>query len=338
MPHRFAATPPERLAVSDRQRRPRTRDPYAEVGQRTRQSIERALVGGATPAELAILQATTYWLTTFSRTTDVVSLGRLAQAAGLWDGSIEDCPRDIEKRVASRLRRLEVMGAVLYEPGGQGRGDASRLTLPALAEGSFLERGSSIAARAIGGSTVPPYRTEEGGSTVPPYPDRLGGQSEPVRGVESAPLGGSRVPHKGGRENPPHEDVPRTKSEEASEDTRVLDDLLDAVTVDLPSPGPPAGEAIDDGDGTGRIWDDLYDLYDLGADGRGNDSVDAGRISDWAHAALDRWPDVLDAIRAELHTRPPREVRLVMRLVRRVAVEQGIASDHLPRLLLPDHE
>lgn len=193
--------------------RPPKRAAYRDVGARARQSRERALAGGATPAELAVLGAVFHWIVTFSKTGDYVSLGRLAQAAGMWDGEAEDCPRYVEKRVAQRLRRLEEMRALVYSPGGQhGRGDASRVGLPKVEEGDFLtgrvELGTaSIAAR-------------KGGALSTPLPDGERGSTPRSEGEQSVRERGSKTCTKGGALSTPHTRSLRGGSEESSERTR----------------------------------------------------------------------------------------------------------------------
>lgn len=108
----------------------RKRDPYAHVGAAARRSLEKAIAGGATNAERSVLLSAFYWLVTYSRLSDGVSLGQIAQAAGLWDGPASECPRSVTRVVSQRLRRLQELGCIQYTPGGRwGRGHPSRISL-----------------------------------------------------------------------------------------------------------------------------------------------------------------------------------------------------------------
>jgi hypothetical protein len=158
---------------------------------RTRQSTERAIAAGATSAERLVLAAVHHWLATFSWFASPVTLGQIAQVAGLWDGAASDCPREITKKVAQRLRQLEEYDALRYRAGGaRGAGDASWVALPKLVEGPMLDfRGGSIEQR----------QTREAGPTGPPH---KGGQQSTRSGADRAPEAGpTGPPRRGDRED-----------------------------------------------------------------------------------------------------------------------------------------
>jgi len=97
------------------------RDGYREVGAATRQALERAMPG-LTLREARVLLAAIWHLTTWSRLTDHVSIGQLAQLANM----------DV-RHTTRAVQRLAARGVLHYTPGGSpkgGRRVPSRISLP----------------------------------------------------------------------------------------------------------------------------------------------------------------------------------------------------------------
>lgn len=92
-----------------------------------RLSFERARV--ATRGEKVTLFAVHHLLGLYQRLEDRVSLGQLALSEGLWDGSPAECPESIRNAIGRRLKRLDELGALEYEP-ARYVGDRGRITLP----------------------------------------------------------------------------------------------------------------------------------------------------------------------------------------------------------------
>ena len=107
--------------------------------ERMRQAIERAHAGGAAPRALTILAGVLYWTVGHSKVSDYVSLGKIAQAAGMWAGRSMDCPRPITNEVRKGLRQLVESGCIDYEP-AKGRGTVGRVELMPVVEGDVLNR------------------------------------------------------------------------------------------------------------------------------------------------------------------------------------------------------
>jgi hypothetical protein len=288
----------------------RNRDRFAEIGERTRQSIERALDAEATSGELAVLLAVVYWLSTFSRSSDTVSLGKIAASAGMWDGEHDECPRWITKRVAERLTRLEKLGAVDYRPGRGGR--VSVIQLPPILEGAFLRRSKDD------GNTMNDRRST-GAATAPLETSGLAAQGEQVpraQGEQSPRVNGSS--HRastGAPTAPPPEEDPRD-TEGSVREARARQQAGSPVAR------PTAGAATDPP--PNRLHDLIMDLTEP------DDMqtwADAVAIADHLEAHLPA--AALDRLRDGLRAHTPANVRLVMRIAREIADEEGI---QLPRL------
>jgi hypothetical protein len=149
------------------------------VGPAMRQSHDRAKAAGCTLAEMRVLFAVHYWLGTYSKLDDRVSLGQLAVTAGMWTGATKELPHAIRKRVSERLRALEAAGALIYTPGGRGHGVVSSIAVPSVEDVPGVHPG-------------PPNIGVHPG---PPNGD-LGGSAVSTRGSTPGPHGGApRTPH-----------------------------------------------------------------------------------------------------------------------------------------------
>lgn len=298
---------------------PRDRDRYAEVGRRTRQSIERAIEAGASPGERDVLQAVIYWLTTWSKSSETISLGKIAAAAGMWDGEHDACPKWITKRVADRLRRLDdPIGSVRYRPGRGGR--VSVVEFPEVEEGPFLTREKEL------GNTME-HRRSRGAATAPlenAPSDPQGEQVPRAQGEQAPRVKGSRYrASRGAATAPPPEEVPRD-TEGTVRGTRARHDVgsLAAGTAGATTDT----DEEDDDRASAAVWD----IYGE----RVEDDLELGRLLVEISDHLDR--HVPTYLVSELHRRirhaAPTNVRLVLRIARDLMDEADI---ELPRLDLP---
>lgn len=159
------------------------RDRFVEVvAPRARQSYRRAIHGGATLAERAVLAAVHHFLVTWSRVDDRLSLGQVAVAAGLYEGPARDCPKRTQQHVANRLRRLQELGAISYEPSRGGR-QASLIGLPPVDSQPHPHEVGQPHPSEVGLEDVQPHPHEvgqddnEGGQ---PHPRKVGQASKPT--------------------------------------------------------------------------------------------------------------------------------------------------------------
>jgi hypothetical protein len=305
---------------------------FAEAGARGRSVAFAANGSGLAVREhrtlLAVLSLTAF----YSRTEDRVYLAQVAAIAF----GVERAEGWHLKRTRESLRVLEDHGLIRTRP-PRGRppagtaGPAYLIALPELAES---DPGSGVhfpeESDPGPGVSFAPESDPDPGPKVTPDPVRKGprsrSESDPGSRVESDPGSGPPTGKSSGKT--PEESVPGRRPDDA------LDELANAATVDLPSSGLPAGEAIDDSSAPPwNLYEELCTIFDLEEI---EDHREAMAIDAWAYDSLHLFPDVLAAIRDELRANPPRELRHVARTVRRVATGEGrIKPEEFPRLDFP---
>lgn len=210
------------------------RDAYADVGRATRESWAAAVAAGCTSAELALLGAVHTWTSTWSRMSDHVSLPQLARVAGLWSGEGE-CPRDVRRRVSTRLARLADVGAIEYTPGGRaGQGSMSIIGLP---QPDGCDGWSALTGR----TTAPEeLATEELGGPIshPPTPETWRAPGRPSNGSlggPHVPLGGLFRPLGGPLRGPHPRRIPRSIPRRGARSTRKQQRKASTSTASRPS-------------------------------------------------------------------------------------------------------
>ena len=189
---------------------------YAAAGRAARDAITLANQAHLDPGDRLVLTGILYWTTTYSRTSEHLTLGQIATTAGLWEGPARDCPRKITKRVSARLRALADAGVITYVPGGSsGRGDRSLIAITATGKGDAQHPPSD---GQKGDPHDPPSHTRKGDPQHPPYRTKKGDPQHPLsnteRGTLTVPKGGPSGVQKGDPEHPPPEETSEKVSEE----------------------------------------------------------------------------------------------------------------------------
>jgi hypothetical protein len=105
----------------------RSRQPYAEVGKRSRAAIDRAQAADLSRCEHKVLLAIVSLLTTWSKTEDEIALSQLAKLAHVH-------PRTVRRA----LQHLNALGIVLYTPGGSAPSGTRRRSLVGLPPGTAI--------------------------------------------------------------------------------------------------------------------------------------------------------------------------------------------------------
>lgn len=183
-----------------------TRERWSDIAPRWQTAHVRAHAGRLTAHQHAVLEAVLYLLASFQQTEDNLSLGQIAQHAGIWPKPADECPKTTRLSVGRHLRALADVGAITYQP-AKGRGYSGTVGLPDADPtiAARFQKASHRARPSSANSSHEPRPSDQKASHEPDPSDQEGRGSRATRARSTPAKGRARPPQKGAPQARPPE-------------------------------------------------------------------------------------------------------------------------------------